>query len=293
MSGAATSIAPNILGHPSTAVKRREVRRSRKARRLAMLPNDIRNLITITLQKKRLPIQADDLYEPVQKKETILEIHLGGKKYQVKTPLISNQFLTEYKAMTIVMEKFGEHALISHFLEEDVQEAMRGIMKYFMFVSSHTFTEEDLKINLIKFEEMETLMLLYIDEPNVFGHQIYYYWDNIIYFFKVGFVAEDNIRLTTSKNKAERIKKDWSMLIGYKSLKDEFIIAVDAAEFQKILELISKGGMRSLKFKQNKPYNIPSNLEGSIGPKRTLRKVRTRNPPSPPDGDSGDDSEDD
>ena len=52
-----------------------------------------------------------------------------------------------------------------------------------------------------------------------------------MYFFKLGFVAEDNIRPTTSKNKVERIRRDWGLLVGYKTLRDEFTIAVDAVEF--------------------------------------------------------------
>ena len=214
---------------------------------------------------------------------------MGGKTYQVKTLPINNQFLTEYKAIRIVMEKFREHALISDFLEEDVQEAIRGIIKYFMFLSSHTFTEEDLKMNLM-FEEMEILMLLYIDEPNLFSYWIYNYWENIRYYFKIGFIAEDNIRPTTSKNKAERIKRDWGMPVGYKSLKDEFTTAVDIIEFQKVLDLIVKGDMRDLGFEQSKPYNIPSESEESIRPVRNPKKVRTRPPPSTPDKSSSDDS---
>ena len=115
--------------------------------------------------------------------------------------------MKEHESLKIVMEKFGEHALLSDFMEEDVQEAMRGIMKYYMFLSSHTFQDEDLRMNLM-FEEMDALMLSYIDEPNLFGHWIYNHWSNIMYFFKLGFVAEDNIRPTTSKNKAERIRRD-------------------------------------------------------------------------------------
>ena len=52
-----------------------------------------------------------------------------------------------------------------------------------------------------------------------------------MYFFKLGFIVEDNIRPTTSKNKAERIRRDWELPVGYKTLKDEFTIAVDAVEF--------------------------------------------------------------
>ena len=187
------------------------------------------------------------------------------------------------------MEKFGEYALISDFMEEDVQEAMRGIMKYYMFLSNHTLTKEDLKMNLM-FEEMGTLMLSYIDEPNLFGHWIYNHWDNIMYFFKVGFVAEDNIRPTISKNKAKRIKRDQGLPVEYKTLKNEFTIVVDAVEFQKILESIAKGDMRSLEFDQNKPLNIPSDSKESIRPTKTPRKARTRRPPSPLGDDSGDDS---
>ena len=169
MSGAATPTMPGILGQPSTAMKRKEVRRARKARRLAMLPDEIRNIIATTPQKERPPTQADDLYGPKEKSEVTLEIPVGGKIFQIKTPPINDQFLKEYTSLKIVMEKFGEHALISDFMEKDVQEAMRGIMKYYMFLSNHTFTEEDLKMNLI-FEEMNVLMLSYTDEPNLFGH---------------------------------------------------------------------------------------------------------------------------
>ena len=172
ISGAATAITPRVLGQPSTAVKKKEVKRARKARRLAMLPDDIRNLIAVTIQKKRPPTQADDLYEPKENKEVTLEIPLGGKIYQIKTPLINDQFLKDHALLKIVMEKFGEHALISDFMKEDVQKAIRGIMKYYVFLSSHTFSEEDLKINLM-FKEMNILMLSYIDEPNLFGHWIY------------------------------------------------------------------------------------------------------------------------
>ena len=114
-----------------------------------------------------------------------------------------------------------------------------------------------------------------------------------MYFFKLGFIAEDNIRPTTSKNKAERIKKDWGLPIGYKTLKDEFTIVVDAVEFQQILESIAKGDMRSFGFKQNKPVNIPSDSEESNRQKKTLRRVRTRRLPSPLDDDSEDDSDGD
>ena len=55
MSGAATPTNPGMLGQPSTAIKRKEVRRARKARRLAMLPEEIRNIIATTLKKKRPP----------------------------------------------------------------------------------------------------------------------------------------------------------------------------------------------------------------------------------------------
>ena len=164
-------------------------------------------------------------------------------------------------------------------------------MKYYMFLSNHTFSEEDLKMNLM-FKEMNVLMLSYIDEPNLFGHWIYNHWDNIMYYFKLGFVAEDNIRPTTSKNKAERIRRDWGLPVEYKTLKDEFTIAVDAVEFQKILESIAKGDMRGLGFEQNKPLNIPIDSEESTRQKKTPKKIRTRRPPSPPD-DSGDDSDGD
>ena len=172
MSGAATPIMAGSQGQPSTAIKRKEVKRARKARRLAMLPDDIRNLISITPRKKRPPVQADDLYEPREKKEQIIEIPLAEKLYQIRTPPINDQFMKEHESLKIVMEKFGTHAIASDFMEEDVQEAMRGIMKYYMFLSSHTFEEEDLKMNLM-FEEMDALMLSYIDEPNLFGHWIY------------------------------------------------------------------------------------------------------------------------
>ena len=81
MSGAATPTVTGGQGQPSTAIKRKEVRRARKARRLAMLPDDIRNLITTTPKKKRPPVQADDLYESREKKEQVIEITLAEKKY--------------------------------------------------------------------------------------------------------------------------------------------------------------------------------------------------------------------
>ena len=81
MSGAATPIGPGILGQPSTAIKRKKVKRSRKAKRLAMLPEDIKKLITTTPQTKRPLTQADDLYEPKEKIEVTLEIPLEGKIY--------------------------------------------------------------------------------------------------------------------------------------------------------------------------------------------------------------------
>ena len=81
MSGTATPTMIGGLGQPSTAIKRKEVKRARKARRLAMLPEDIKNLISITPRKKRPPVQADDLYEPREKKEQIIEIPLAGKLY--------------------------------------------------------------------------------------------------------------------------------------------------------------------------------------------------------------------
>ena len=55
MSGAATPIATGGISQPSTVIKRKKVKRARKARRLAMLPDDIRNLISITPKKKRPP----------------------------------------------------------------------------------------------------------------------------------------------------------------------------------------------------------------------------------------------
>ena len=88
MSSATTPI-PGMLGQPSTVIKRKEVRRARKARRLAMLLEEIRNIIATTPQKKRPRIQADDLYEPKEKKEVTLEISVGGKIYQVITPPIN------------------------------------------------------------------------------------------------------------------------------------------------------------------------------------------------------------
>ena len=280
MSGAATPTMPGGLGQPSTAIKRKEVKGARKARRLGMLPDDIRNLVAVTLQKKRPLVQADDLYKPREKNEQILEIPLAEKVYQIKIPPISEYFLKEYGSFPLIMEKFGEHAIASDFLDEDVQQAMRGIMKYYMFHTNYTFSEEDLKMSLM-FEEMDAPMLSYIDEPNLFGYWIYNHWNNLMYFFKLEFVAEDNIRPTTSKNKAERIKKDWGLPVGYKTLKDEFRIAVDAVEFQKMLETLAKGDMRSLRFEQNKPYDIPSDLEGSVVPFKTpKKKVRTRPPPS-------------
>ena len=116
-----------------------------------------------------------------------------------------------------------------------------------------------------------------------------------MYYFKLlGFVAEDNIRPTTSKNKTEKIKKDQGLLVGYKILKDEFIIVVDTAEFQKIMEQISKGDMRGLGFKQNKPFNLPSDSKESLVPKKkTLKMVRQRLPPSPSGGESYNDSDGD
>ena len=120
MSSTATPTNPGMLGQPSTAIKRKEVRRARKSRRLAMLSEEIRNIIATTPQKKRPLTQADDLYEPKEKGEVKLEISVGGKIYQVKTPRINDQFLKEHASLKIVMEKFGEHALISNFLEEDV-----------------------------------------------------------------------------------------------------------------------------------------------------------------------------
>ena len=142
MSGAATPTVTGGQGQPSTAIKRKEVKRARKVRRLAMLPDDIRNLISITPKKKRPLVQADDLYEPREKKEQIIEIQLAEKIYQIRTPPINDQFMKEHGSLKIVMEKFGTHAIASDFMEEDVQEAMRGIMKYYMFLSSHTFEEE-------------------------------------------------------------------------------------------------------------------------------------------------------
>ena len=120
MSGAATPTMPGMLGQPSTAIEKKEVRRARKARRLAMLLEEIKNIIATTPQKKRPPIQADDLYEPKEKKEETLEIPVEGKIYQIKTPPINDQFLLEHALLKIVMEKFAEHALISDFMEEDV-----------------------------------------------------------------------------------------------------------------------------------------------------------------------------
>ena len=141
------------------------------------------------------------------------------------------------------------------------------------------------------FEEMDVLMLSYIDKPNLFGHWIYNHWNNIMYFFKLGFVAEDNIRPTTSRNKAERIKRDWGIPVGYKTLRDEFTIAVDAVEFQKMLETLAKGDLRSLGFEQNKSFDIPSDSERSVitPRKKPQKKVKTRPPPSPPGGGSDDD----
>ena len=111
MSGTATLTVTGGQGQPSTAIKRKEVKRARKARRLAMLLDDIRNLITITPHKKRTPVQADDLYEPREKKEQVIEIPLAGKIYQIRTPPINDQFMKEHESLKIVMEKFGTHAI--------------------------------------------------------------------------------------------------------------------------------------------------------------------------------------
>ena len=114
-----------------------------------------------------------------------------------------------------------------------------------------------------------------------------------MYFFKIGFIAEDNIRPITSKNKAERIRRDWGLPVGHKTLKDEFTIVVDAVEFQKILESIAKRDIRSLGFEQNKPVNISSDSEDSERQKKTPKKIRTRRLPSSPGDNSGDDSDKD
>ena len=50
--------------------------------------------------------------------------------------------------------------------------------------------------------------------------------------------------------------------------------------------------MRSLGFEQNKPVNIPSDSEDSVRQRKTPKKARTRRPPSPPEDNSGDDSDD-
>ena len=74
----------------------------------------------------------------------------------------------------------------------------------------------------------------------------------------------------------------------------KFTIAVDAVEFQKMLETLAKGDLRSLGFDQNKPFDIPSDSERSVVSlsKKTPKKVRTRNPPSPPDRGSDDEGSD-
>src|SRR5258706_14971754 len=111
------------------------------------------------------------------------------------------------------MRKFGVHAQICDFEEEDITEAMRGVMKYYMYYSTYPFKAEDLKMDLM-FTDMKDLMLEYIDEPDLFGHWLYNNWENIMYYFKLGFVAEDNIRPTVCKNKEERTRKNWSLPIG-------------------------------------------------------------------------------
>ena len=56
MSGAATPTMPGGPPQPSIVIKRKEVKRARKARRLAILLDDIKNLIAVTPQKKRAPV---------------------------------------------------------------------------------------------------------------------------------------------------------------------------------------------------------------------------------------------
>jgi len=45
-------------------------------------------------------------------------------------------------------------------------------MKYYMFLSSHTFEEGDLTMDLM-FENMDKLILSYINEPYLFGYWLY------------------------------------------------------------------------------------------------------------------------
>src|SRR5258706_12372699 len=172
--------------------KRKAVPRQRKARRLAMLPEDIKVLISNTPKKKRIPIQEETLTASTTTKEChTLNITVGDKIYQIETPPCDISFLEEHQSMTEVMTKFGEHAQMSDFLEEDIQEAIKGVMKYYMYSTTYPFQIEDLKMDLM-FTDMKDFMLGYIDEQNLFGHWLYNHWDNIMYYFKLGFVAKDN-----------------------------------------------------------------------------------------------------
>ena len=96
MSGTTTPRMPGGIAIPDTAIKRKEVAKARKSRRLAMLPEDIRNLIATTPKKARPPVQAEELYEEVNKSVKTLEIVIGTRLYQIKTPPITDNFITEY-----------------------------------------------------------------------------------------------------------------------------------------------------------------------------------------------------
>src|SRR5258706_8235927 len=99
-----------------------------------------------------------------------------------------------------------------------------------------------------------------------------------MYYFKLGFVAEDNIRPTKSKNASERIKRNWTMPIGYSTVKEQFIVAMDAVEFERILQIIKKGDTRQLGF------DLPES-EASYQPRKQLLDFTTlRRKQLPDDG---------
>src|SRR5258705_2201679 len=131
--------------------KRKQVPRARKARRLAMLPEDIKALIANTPGKARGPTIQEEVLEAstTNKESHTLNILVGDKVYKIETPPCSIEFLNEHQSMIEIMTKFGEHAQISDFMEEDISEAIKGVMKYYMYLSTYPFQVEDLKMDLM------------------------------------------------------------------------------------------------------------------------------------------------
>src|SRR5258706_1048004 len=101
--------------------KRKPIPRQRKARRLAILPEEIKALIANTPRKARGPTVQEEVLEAsiIHKESHTLNILVEDKVYKIETPPCSIEILEEHQLMIEIMTKFGEHAQISNFMEED------------------------------------------------------------------------------------------------------------------------------------------------------------------------------